>query len=190
MQRDGNPGPGPDDDVERDLQEMERASRDRLEDWPERSPSGAAPEGDVRGTQPQTVADVMTRPAVTMPVEASVVEAAETMRDNDIGGVLAAEGDLVQGFVTDRDLVVRVIAEGLDPTTTTVGDVCSAELLTTHPSTPVDEAVRLMRDAAVRRLPVIDDEGRALGLVSLGDVALARDPRSAVADISAAPPNT
>jgi CBS domain-containing protein len=129
----------------------------------------------------------------TMPISVSstapVITAAETMRDNDIGDVLVTVDGKVAGLVTDRDLVVRFLAGGMDPSTTTVGQVCSRDLVATHPDTPVDEAVRVMRERAVRRLPVINDTGEAIGFVSLGDLAITRDPRSALADISMAPPN-
>jgi CBS domain-containing protein len=129
----------------------------------------------------------------TMPISVSstapVITAAETMRDNDIGDVLVTVDGKVAGLVTDRDLVVRFLAGGMDPSTTTVGHVCSRDLVATHPDTPVDEAIRVMRERAVRRLPVINDTGEAIGFVSLGDLAVTRDPRSALADISMAPPN-
>lgn len=141
------------------------------------------------GIEPQSLSDVMSRDVVALPDAARVNEAAEAMRDNDIGDVLVLTDGLVRGIVTDRDLAVRVIAEGLDPAATTVGEICSGDLVTGHPGTPVDEALRMMRVHALRRLPVVDDEGRPQGVVSLGDLALAREPDSALADISAAPPN-
>jgi CBS domain-containing protein len=90
--------------------------------------------------------------------------------------------------VTDRDLVIRGLAENCDPDRTTIGSICSAELCTVAPTDPVDKAVRFMRDRAVRRLPVVDD-GQILGVVSIGDLAMELDERSALAEISAAPPN-
>nr|WP_199702035.1 CBS domain-containing protein [Jiangella rhizosphaerae] len=180
------------DEVERRLEDMERESRERLEDWPhEDAAAGTASPGEqAGGVEPQTVADVMTREVVAVPVAASVADAARAMRDHDIGDVLALDEGLVWGIVTDRDLVVRVLAEGMDPDATTVADVCSGDLVTVRPGDDAGRAVELMRSAAVRRLPVVDDQGRPQGVVSLGDLALASDPRSALADISAAPPNT
>jgi CBS domain-containing protein len=92
------------------------------------------------------------------------------------------------GILTDRDIVVRAIAEGRDPGSTTVGEVCSSDLTTLTPDQSIDDAVRLMREHDVRRLPVVQD-GRPVGIVSLGDLAVELDPDSALADISAAPPN-
>ncbi|HUG36287.1 MAG TPA: CBS domain-containing protein, partial [Candidatus Limnocylindrales bacterium] len=81
--------------------------------------------------------------------------------------------------------MVRAIAAGRDPLTTQVGEVCRRILVTTSPDTGVGEAVRLMREHALRRLPVVDTGGRVTGIVSIGDIAVARDRRSALGDISA-----
>jgi CBS domain-containing protein len=70
-----------------------------------------------------------------------------------------------------------------------VGEICSRDLTTIEPTASVEQAVRLMREKALRRLPVVDKSGDVVGIVSIGDVAVERDPRSALADISAAPPN-
>jgi CBS domain-containing protein len=91
--------------------------------------------------------------------------------------------------VTDRDIALRIVAEGRDSAATTLADVCSHSLLTVTPTDSVEEAVRLMRTHAIRRLPVVED-GRAVGIVSLGDLAIERDPDSALGEISSAPPNS
>jgi CBS domain-containing protein len=117
------------------------------------------------------------------------MDAARVMRDSDIGDVIVIEGGSVCGIVTDRDIVVRGIASGKDPATTRLGEICSKDVTTMSSDTPVEEAVRLMRDRAIRRLPVVDGD-RPVGVVSLGDLAVERDPSSALADISEAPPNT
>lgn len=111
------------------------------------------------------------------------------MRDEDIGAVLVTEDDQLLGLFTDRDLAVRVIAEGKDPVDTTVRDACSSDLITVTPDDEVTHAVELMRKHSLRRLPVV--EGKTpVGIVSLGDLAIERDPSSALGDISAARPNT
>ncbi|MGC9540542.1 CBS domain-containing protein [Streptomyces sp. UG1] len=94
-------------------------------------------------------------------------------------------------LVTDRDLTVRVLAEGGDVNGKRVQEACSAELVTVTAADPIDQAVRLMREKAVRRLPVVDP-GRdcVVGIVSLGDLAVEHDPESALGSISAAQPNT
>jgi CBS domain-containing protein len=110
------------------------------------------------------------------------------MRKADIGDVIVMANGQICGIVTDRDIVVRAVAEGWDPATTELADICSQDLTTVSPSDSIDRAVQLMRQKAVRRLPVVEN-GRAVGIVSIGDLALERDPQSALSDISAAPPN-
>jgi CBS domain-containing protein len=134
----------------------------------------------------QLVRDVMTTSVVGLAASASLVEAARHMRMSDIGDVLVLDGDRVRGIITDRDIVVRALAADLDPGAATVGDVATANPIAIHPDQPAAEAVQIMRDAALRRLPVCDD-GHLVGVLSLGDLATSRDPESALADISAAP---
>lgn len=138
----------------------------------------------------QTIADIMTPEVIGVAPDASVAEAAELMRDNNIGDVLVLDDGRVQGMVTDRDLAIRVLAEHRDPESTSVSDVCSTDVASVAPDSPVTDAVTLMRDRAIRRLPVIGPDGQAQGMVSIGDLAVSEDPTSALADISAAPPNT
>ena len=135
------------------------------------------------------IADVMTPNPLTIPEKTLVREAAEAMRANDIGDVIVTDdrGKLV-GIVTDRDVVVRVVAEGRDPRATCVGDIASRDLTAVAPTDRIDHAVDLMRERAIRRLPVVD-KGKPIGIVTIGDLALNRDPDSALADISGAPPN-
>lgn len=137
---------------------------------------------------PQRIHDVMTSHPVTLPGTASVQEAARTMREQAIGDVIVLENQQVCGIVTDRDIVVRTVAEARDPTATTLADICSHALTTVSPEDSLEQAVHLMRAKAIRRLPVVED-GRVVGMVSLGDLAVAREPDSALGEISAAPPN-
>ena len=138
----------------------------------------------------ERIHDVMTTNPETLPESTTVREAAETMRANDIGDVVVVDDNgTLSGILTDRDIVVRVVAEGRDPRATRIGDVASRDLTAVSPDDPVDRAVQLMRDKAIRRLPAVD-KGKPVGIVSIGDLALDRDPGSALADISAAPPNT
>jgi len=136
------------------------------------------------------IRDVMTQNPQTLPASATVREAAEAMRANDIGDVIAIDdkGGVV-GIVTDRDVVVRVVAEGRDSRATQIEDIASRELTVVSPEDSVERAVELMRERAVRRLPVVK-RGKIVGIVSIGDLAVERDSASALADISAAPPNT
>jgi len=138
---------------------------------------------------PQSIRDVMTTDLVTLPPSTSLVDAAKAMVDRGIGDVLVADGGQLRGLVTDRDIVVRGVAEGCDNTTTTLGDVCSGDLVAVSSTDSIQDAARIMADRAVRRLPVVDG-GAAVGIVSIGDLAVAKEPDSALGDISSAPPNT
>lgn len=135
-----------------------------------------------------TVSDVMTTNPETIEASEPVMEAARRMRDADIGDVIVLDDGRVVGILTDRDIAVRVVAEGKD-SSTPVRDACSAsDLQTVGPDTSLAQAVQLMRDNAVRRLPVVEND-RAVGVVSLGDLAMELDEESALADISAAAPD-
>lgn len=135
-----------------------------------------------------TVSDVMTRNPVTVEVSEPVVEAARRMRDADTGDVIVLDNGRVVGVLTDRDITIRVVAENKD-LSTPVGEACSAtDLQTVGPDTSLDQVVQLMRGKAVRRLPVVEND-HAVGIVSLGDLAIELDENSALADISAAEPD-
>jgi CBS domain-containing protein len=136
----------------------------------------------------ERIRDVMTHGLVGLPARTSVADAALRMREDGIGDVLVLEGEEVRGILTDRDIVVRAVAEGRAPEGVRIGDICSRELATVGPDDTLDEAVRIMRSRAIRRLPVMEG-GRPVGIVSLGDLAQRRDPTSALADISAARAN-
>jgi CBS domain-containing protein len=138
----------------------------------------------------ERIRDVMTTNPQTLPESTIVREAAEAMRANDIGDVVVVDdnGNL-SGILTDRDIVVRVVAEGRDPRATRIGDIASRDLTAVSPDDPVGRAVQLMRERAIRRLPAVEKH-KVVGIVSIGDLALDRDPGSALADISAAPPNS
>ncbi|HEV7918978.1 MAG TPA: CBS domain-containing protein [Solirubrobacterales bacterium] len=135
------------------------------------------------------VREVMTPDPVCLDPDSTVTEAAEQMRDKGIGDVLVVRDGNVTGIVTDRDIVVRVVAEHRNPDLTHLDEIQSADLETLAPDQPIDEAIRIMRERSVRRIPVIDG-GRPVGIVSIGDLAVDRDRESALADISAARPNT
>jgi CBS domain-containing protein len=135
---------------------------------------------------PQTIRDVMTPDPVTMPASTSLEEAAKVMKDRDIGDVLVTEDDTLCGLVTDRDIVVRGMAEGR--ASARLGDICTKELVALSPQDSVAEAVRMMSEHAIRRLPVVEN-GEPVGIVSIGDLAVEHDRDSALGDISAAPAN-
>lgn len=137
-----------------------------------------------------SISEVMTTDVVSLSSSSSILEAALAMRGADIGFVVVTEDGQPRGVVTDRDITVRVVAEGLDPSTTTVADVASGELVCLTPEHSASDAAKLMRELAVRRLPVIDENDRLVGVVSIGDLAVELDADSALADISASPPNS
>jgi len=139
--------------------------------------------------RPGLVGDVMTPMPTTVRASQTVAEAANNMRQIDVGSMIVVdESGKVIGIVTDRDIAVRAVAQGKDPQSTAVRDISSEEPTTLSPSDSVEEAVRLMRDKAIRRVPVVDGD-RPVGIVSIGDLAVERDPRSVLADISSEPPN-
>ena len=130
----------------------------------------------------------MTRDPRTVDEGDPVADAARIMRDADIGDVIVTRGGEVGGIVTDRDIVVRGVADGRDPSSTKVADVYTSSVEAIDPSASVDDALRKMREADIRRLPVVEG-GRPVGIVSLGDLAVEREPDSTLADISAATPD-
>lgn len=136
----------------------------------------------------ELVKDVMTPGVVAVRPDASLVEAAQLMRAQDIGDVLVADGQRIVGVLTDRDITVRAVAEGVDPLTASAGSVCTPDPVLVAPHDPVAAAAALMRAHAVRRLPVVED-GLPVGVVSLGDLAEAKNPGSVLAEIGRAAPD-
>lgn len=127
----------------------------------------------------------MTTDPVTLAPDTPVQQAARAMREKDVGNVLVVEGDQVRGIVTDRDIVVRGLADRGDLSDCHLSDVCSEPLVTAGPDDDVDTAITKMRENAVRRIPVVEN-GRPVGVLSLGDAAIEKDSSSALADVSAA----
>jgi len=134
------------------------------------------------------IGTVMTPAPVALPGATTVMQAAILMREQNIGDVLVTDGERLLGVLTDRDIVVRCVAAGLDPSMTTLPNMCSHQLVTVEPQQKIDDVLTLMRERAIRRVPVVDD-GVPVGIVSMGDLARLRDPKSALAAVSAAPPN-
>ena len=134
------------------------------------------------------LADVMTPDPVVCPSSASVLDAAMLMRDQAIGDVLVERDGQLMGIVTDRDIVVRAVAEAREPSSVTLGEICTEDVHSVTIDTSVDDVVRIMNDSAVRRVPVVEN-GRPVGIVALGDLAVARDRETVLGNISAAAPN-
>ena len=132
--------------------------------------------------------DIMSPAPVSMAATEPVWAAARAMKERAIGTVLIMTDGRLSGLVTDRDIAVRVLAENRDPVTTRVGDICSTELAVLGPDDDVEQAARLVRERAVRRIPIVQD-GTPVGVVSLSDLALERDQGAALSQVSTAQPN-
>ncbi len=138
---------------------------------------------------PQRIKDVMTPDPKVLSKNATAKQAAELMRDDNIGDVLVVNGHKkLFGIITDRDIAIRCGAEGADPDKVTLEEIATKDVTTVSPDATIELAVTLMRSKAIRRIPVVED-GKPVGIVSLGDLAIEKDPTSALADISAAPPD-
>jgi CBS domain-containing protein len=136
------------------------------------------------------VRDVMSAGVSAVEPMTSLATAAKVMRENDIGEVLVAYDCDLFGVLTDRDIVVRAVALGLDPREVTAGKACSPPpVAVLEPDDTTDHAAALMREHAVRRLPVVEHGGCPVGMVGIGDLALVTDPRSPLATITGTSPN-
>lgn len=118
----------------------------------------------------EQVRDVMTQNPTSCDPSATVVDAAKVMASEDVGSVPVVKDGRLAGVVTDRDIVVRVLAEGRDPNSTTVGEIASSDLETVSPDDDLNTALRKMASAKVRRLPVVDGD-ELVGIVAQADVA-------------------
>jgi CBS domain-containing protein len=113
----------------------------------------------------------MTESPRTIGRDAAIVEAALIMRDEDVGIVPIVDGDKLVGTLTDRDIAIRVVAEDKDPKTTKAEEVASREIVTVDPEQDLDDALRLMARHQVRRLPVVEEDGKLVGIVAQADIA-------------------
>ncbi len=161
---------------------MEKNSADILTpSADEQAPSSAIP------AQAGKVQDIMTPAPVGVYYTQTIGETARIMRDTQVGAVLVVNDGALSGMVTDRDLVLRGLAEGEGPDSP-VGPLCSGDLIGVAADADLYQAEQLMREHAVRRLPVIN-EGQVVGIVSMGDLALTADADSPLAAVSRAQPN-
>jgi len=126
---------------------------------------------------PQKIRDVMTSNPCTIDADRSVAYAAKMMQDEDVGLAPIVEGDKLIGMLTDRDIAVRVAAQGRDPDQVKVRDVASKQVVTIDPQQDLDEALRIMAKHQVRRLPVVGEDGRLIGVVAQADIAREGDDR-------------
>jgi CBS domain-containing protein len=136
----------------------------------------------------QSISDIMARDLSTVESGSTISEAARLMRDRDTGAIIVTDGDQMSGLLTDRDIAVRAVAEGRDPESTSAGEIASRDVISIEPSSSISDAIKAMREANIRRVPVVEG-GRPVGVVSLGDLAIALDEQSALADISSSSQN-
>src|SRR5438067_13318648 len=119
----------------------------------------------------KSVKKLMTSNPCSIDSDKSVAYAAKMMRDEDVGLAPIVEGNRLVGTVTERDIAIRVVAEGKDPESTKVTAIASTDLVTVDPQQDLDEALRLMAQHQVRRLPVVEEDGRLVGVIAQADVA-------------------
>ena len=136
----------------------------------------------------KTVADVMTKNPVALSADSSVVEAAKAMSDFRIGTIVVTEMDKPCGIVTDRDITVKAVATGGDPSTMKLADICSRDLAAVRPDQPVDDVIQVMKAHDVKRVVVMSDS-KLQGIVSIGDLASRSMDGDVEDDISRAEPN-
>ena len=118
------------------------------------------------------LSDIMSTDVQTLSPEDSLRRAAEQMQSLDVGALPVCSGSRLLGMLTDRDIIVRAVAQGLDPDEACVSDIMSDEVHTARPEDDSEAAMRLMGDRQIRRLPVVDDDRRLVGIVALADLAL------------------
>lgn len=135
------------------------------------------------------VSDVMTKQVIYLPADTALDEAARAMREADIGDVVVTDGSTLAGMITDRDIVVRAVAERKDPASTTIGSVATRDIIMIEQNSSAADAATLMRERGVRRVLVCDGDRQLVGIISLGDLAMRLDPTSALSEISEQAPN-
>jgi CBS domain-containing protein len=135
-----------------------------------------------------TIREFMTTDVRFLSPESNLREAASAMRDGGIGVLPIGEGDRLVGMLSDRDIVVRAVAEGREAANTSVRDVMSDEVYYVFDDQPLEDAERSMSEKQVRRLPVVNRDKRLVGIISLGDMATTssgiRPAAEALADVS------
>jgi CBS domain-containing protein len=119
------------------------------------------------------IEDVMVGDVLTIEASATLTEAAQTMRDANVGVLPVTDGDgVLRGLITDRDLVVRAMARGADPTRTLVAECATRDLVCARRESPIEEALEVMGECQIGRLPVVDDDNRVIGIATLSSLAL------------------
>jgi CBS domain-containing protein len=134
------------------------------------------------GLRSQQIKDVMTHDVVTLAPTSKVTQAAEAMKSLNVGAIPICDGGRLLGMVTDRDLVVRVIAEHRNPETETINNIMTTDVDYCYEDQTVEEAAHVMEDRQVRRMPIVNHDKELVGIVSLGDVAVKGVDKSTTAD--------
>jgi CBS domain-containing protein len=137
---------------------------------------------------PLSIREIMTANPIRLAANTPIRDAARAMRENDIGDVVVEKDGKLCGIVTDRDIVVRAVAEDKDLRNAKLESICSKDVTSLSPDQSDEDAVLLMKNKALRRLPVVEN-GKVIGIVSLGDLAIQKDRQSALGRISAASAN-
>jgi len=135
----------------------------------------------------KTIRDFMSKNPCAIDADKPVVYAAKMLRDERVGLAPIVEGEKLVGTLTDRDIAIRVVADGKDPESTTVREVATTRLITIDPDQDIDEAMRLMAEHQIRRLPVVEEDGKLAGVVAQADIAehaSAKDTGKVVEQIS------
>jgi CBS domain-containing protein len=135
------------------------------------------------------VRELMSEQPIKLSSSSPIIEAARRMRAANVGAIVVEDNGRPCGIVTDRDIAIRAVADGRDPESTRIAEISSKDLTAVSPDDDLERAIELMRERAIRRVLVVDSRNQAVGILSLGDLALERDSRSVLGQISAAPPN-
>jgi CBS domain-containing protein len=138
----------------------------------------------------KSISEVMTSKVCSIDADKTVAYAAKMMKDENVGFAPIVEGDRLVGTVTDRDIAVKVVADGKDPQTTLVHEIAETNVVTVEPDQDLDDALQLMASHQVRRLPVVEQDRRLVGVVAQADVAQETAPKKVgemVEEISAEP---
>jgi len=122
------------------------------------------------------VSDIMTKGVVSVETSSSIATAAEVMRANGIGSVLVSKANMIEGIVSELDIVLKAVAKGHDPNSIQAGEIMTAGLITCSEDQSVDDALSIMRDQSVHHLVVLNKAGNAVGMLSLGDILLSAVP--------------
>jgi CBS domain-containing protein len=129
----------------------------------------------------ENVGQLMTRHPVVVDVATSVTDCAKAMERREIGAVGVTSEGVLTGVLTDRDIVLRLVARGRDPIATSAGEIATPNVVTVSADTSIVDAVRVMSQRAVRRLFVVDENGRPTGILTVDDLTAIREPDSVVA---------